>query len=111
MALSAWQIKGHQPLTHEAIYMKKLILSLMTLSALGIMIGAPVQANAREINIGGYQFSDHHLPRGNARYAVYFKTERQKHWQYKGEYGNRFEAEYSANRLRDRGYVARIDRY
>ena len=91
--------------------MKKLILSLMTLSALGIIIGAPVQANAGEINIGGYHFSDRHLPRGNARYAVYFKRDHHKHWQYKGEYGTRFEAEYSANRLRDRGYTARIDRY
>ena len=91
--------------------MKKLILSLMTLGALGIVIGAPIQANAGEINIGGYHFSDRHLPRGNSRYAVYFKTEHQKYWQYKGEYGTRFEAEYSANRLRDRGYIARIDRY
>jgi hypothetical protein len=91
--------------------MKKLLLSLITLSALGITIGVPVQANAREFNIGGYHFSDRHIPRGNSRYAVYFKTERQKYWQYKGEYGTRFEAEYSANRLRDKGYIARIDRY
>jgi hypothetical protein len=91
--------------------MKKLILSLMTVSALGIMIGAPVKANAGEINIGGYHFSDPRIPSHRSRYGVYFKTQKQKFWQFKGEYGTRFEAEYSANRLRDKGYIARIDRY
>jgi hypothetical protein len=90
--------------------MKKLILSLMTLSTLGIAIAIPLSvnnANAVEINIGGYRFSD----RQGAKYAVYYKTQHQKRWQFKGDYGTRFEAEFAARRLRYNGYIARIDRY
>ncbi len=87
--------------------MKKLILSLMTLSALGIVIAAPLNANAVEINVGGYRFSD----RQSSKYAVYYKTQYQKRWQFKGDYGTRFEAEFAARRLRHNGYIARIDRY
>lgn len=87
--------------------MKKLIVSLMTLSALGIVIAAPLNANAIEINVGGYRFSD----RQSSKYAVYYKTQSQKYWQFKGDYGTRFEAEFAARRLRYNGYIARIDRY
>lgn len=87
--------------------MQKLILSLITLSTLGIVIAAPFNANAFEINVGGYHFSD----RQSSKYAVYYKTQYQKHWQFKGNYGTRVEAEYAVHRLRNNGYIARIDRY
>jgi hypothetical protein len=72
--------------------MKNLIFSLITVSTLGIAIAAPLKANAVEVNVG-------------------YKTPYQKHWQFKGEYGSRVEAEFSARRLRYDGYIARIDRY
>jgi hypothetical protein len=90
--------------------MKKLILSLMTLSTLSVVIAAPLSisnANAGEINVGGYRFSDGQ----NSKYAVYYKTKYQKRWQFKGDYGTRFEAEFAARRLEYNGYIARIDRY
>jgi hypothetical protein len=91
--------------------MKKLILSLVAASTLGIAISAPLnQANAGEVNIGGYHFNTDSL-RQNGRYAVYYKTSYQKHWKFKGEYGTRVEAEFSARRLRYNGYIARIERY
>jgi hypothetical protein len=90
--------------------MKNLIFSLITVSTLGIAIAAPLKANAVEVNVGGYHFDSHSL-RQSAKYAVYYKTPYQKHWQFKGEYGSRVEAEFSARRLRYDGYIARIDRY
>jgi hypothetical protein len=91
--------------------MKKLILSLITVSTLGIAIAAPLnQANAGEVNIGGYHFNTDSF-RQSAKYAVYYKTPYQKYWKFKGEYGTRVEAEFSARRLRYNGYIARIDRY
>jgi hypothetical protein len=91
--------------------MKKLILSLVAASTLGIAIAAPLnQANAGEVNIGGYHFNTDSF-REKARYGVYYKTQYQKYWQFKGEYGTRVEAEFSARRLRYNGYIARIERF
>jgi hypothetical protein len=90
--------------------MKKRILSLIAASTLGIAIAAPLKAKAVEVNVGGYHFNTNSV-RQNARYAVYYKTPYQKNWKFKGEYGTRFEAEFSARRLRYNGYIARIDRY
>ncbi|HEY9824294.1 MAG TPA: hypothetical protein V6D19_02535 [Stenomitos sp.] len=87
--------------------MKKLILALMTLSAVGAAIATPLQAQAFDINIGGYHITDH----DNTRYAVYYRWATFMPWKLKGTYGTRFEAEYALHKLQNNGYYAFIERH
>ncbi len=91
--------------------MKKVIVAILSLAALGTTLSAPLMANAFEIKIGEHSFSDRYGHRSAYRYVVYFRKHFYDHWKVKGDYGSRHEAEYALRRLQDNGYVARIDRY
>jgi hypothetical protein len=91
--------------------MKKVMVTLLSLAALSTTLAAPLMANAFEVKIGDHTFSDRYGHRSAHRYVVYFRKHSYNSWQYKGEYSSRYEAEYASQRLQDRGYLARIDRY
>jgi hypothetical protein len=91
--------------------MKKVMVAILSLAALGTTLTAPLMANAFEIKIGGHSFSDQYGHRSDHRYVVYFRKHSYDRWKLKGDYGSRYEAEYALHRLQDNGYLARIDRY
>jgi hypothetical protein len=91
--------------------MKKVMVSILSLAALGTTLAAPLMANAFEIKIGEHRFSDRYGYRSDYRYVVYFRKHSYDSWKVKGDYGSRFEAEHALHKLQDKGYYARIDRY
>jgi hypothetical protein len=90
--------------------MKKVIVALLSLTALGITLTAPMVSNAFEINIGGHRFSDRYGYRSDKVYAVFFRKHYLDRWKLKGNYGSRYEAEYAQHKLQDKGYLAYIER-
>ena len=88
--------------------MKKVIVSLISLAALGTVLSAPLMASAQTIRIGDrgslISFRDHDV------YIVLYRRHRHSDWNYYGSFENRHRAERVADRLEDRGYIARIER-
>jgi hypothetical protein len=100
----------HQFLRKEVLIMKKAIVSLISLAALGTVLATPLIASAQVIRIGNngsfISFGDH----DDEVYIVLYRRHRHSDWQYYGSFESRHRAERVADRLEDRGFTARIER-
>ncbi|MCG9889506.1 MAG: hypothetical protein MH252_00345 [Thermosynechococcaceae cyanobacterium MS004] len=90
--------------------MNKFILTILTVAALGTTLSAPLIANAREFRLAE---ADHAIGFRNLTsnsYQVLFRRNHRQAWQFYAYYGNRFQAEKAAFRLRRDGYRAYVER-
>ncbi|MCG9889810.1 MAG: hypothetical protein MH252_01890 [Thermosynechococcaceae cyanobacterium MS004] len=94
--------------------MKKVVLALLSVAALGTTLSAPFAANAREVRIDlpGRRDISIDLPgdRRDRSYDVLYRRNRRSGWQYYGTYDSRFRAERAAWRLERQGYRAYVER-
>ncbi len=90
--------------------MKKAIVTLLSVAALGTVLSAPLIANAND-----FRRDDHDAPMGfrerhHRVYEVYYRRHRHSEWDYYGSYNSRFRAEKASFHLRLKGYMAYVER-
>jgi hypothetical protein len=90
--------------------MKKIILTLLSVAALGTTLSAPLMANAREFRFGDGDHSIGFRDRNSTSYEVFYRRNRREGWQFYGYYNSRFQAEKAAFRLQLKGYRAYVER-
>jgi hypothetical protein len=90
--------------------MKKVILTLLTVAALGTTLSASLMANARQFRLaeGDRAIGFRHLTSNS--YQVLYRRNNRQDWQFYAYYGNRFDAEKTAFRLRRDGYRTYVER-
>jgi hypothetical protein len=89
--------------------MKKVIVTLLSLTALGIGVVVPLQANAESIHLGYPGLSINLGSRVQRQFNVYYRYDRFDEWQFAGSYRDYDDADYIARKFERRGYVARIE--
>jgi hypothetical protein len=89
--------------------MKKLLVTLISMAALGLGIVIPLQAKAESIQFEhpGFYFQFGH--RVQRQYNVYYRYDPSDEWQFAGAYRDYDDADYAVQRLERRGFIARIE--
>lgn len=94
--------------------MKKSTVTLLSLATIGTtLLTLPVMANAWEVEIGGYRFSDYSVRYRSVRpvtYSVFFRRHSWDSWRFYGSYSDRFYAGDVVQMLEDDGYSAYVER-
>ncbi len=90
--------------------MKKFILTLLTVAALGTTLSAPLMANAREFQIAEADRAIGFRNLTSNSYQLLYRRNNRQDWQFYAYYGNRFDAEKTAFRLRRDGYRTHVER-
>ena len=91
--------------------MKKSTVTLLSLVTIGAtLLTLPVVANAWEVEVGGYRFSDYSIRPRAVSYAVYFRRHSRESWRYYGSYSDRYYAGDVVRMLEDDGYYAYAER-
>jgi hypothetical protein len=98
------KIRDHKEPEEEVLAMKKLIITIVSLTTLGIGIAIPLQAKAEfvQFDYPGISFKLGH-------YNVYYRYDEFDEWQFAGAYRDFDDADYAARRLERRGFIARIE--
>jgi hypothetical protein len=89
--------------------MKKVIVTLLSLTALGIGAAVPLQAQAESIQLGYPGLSINLGHKVQRQFNVYYRYDRFDEWQLAGSYQDYDDADYVARRFERRGYVSRIE--
>jgi hypothetical protein len=91
--------------------MKKSIATLLSFATLGTaLLTLPVAANAWEVEIGGYRFSEDSIRYRQTTYSVFFRRHHRDTWRFYGSYNDRFYAGDVVRMLEDDGYYAYTER-
>lgn len=91
--------------------MKKSTITLLSLATIGTtLLTLPVAANAWEVEIGGYRFSDYSVRYRPVTYSVFFRRHSSDSWRFYGSYNDRFYAGDVVRMLEDDGYYAYSER-
>jgi hypothetical protein len=103
------KIRDYKEPEEEVLAMKKLIITIVSLTTLGIGIAIPLQAKAEfvQFDYPGISFKLGH--RVQRHYNVYYRYDEFDEWQFAGAYRDFDDADYAARRLERRGFIARIE--
>jgi hypothetical protein len=91
------------------------ILPLVALTSFSVAMSLPQKANAHEVRLGFPHprvWRSHIVgPRYNNFYSVYYRRPEVGRWHLAGTYRNPYEAKQVIHRLRQEGYIARVEAY
>lgn len=90
--------------------MKKAIVTLLSVVALGTVLSIPSIANARDFGMDDRDAPMGFRERHHSVYEVYYRRHRHSDWEFYGSYDSRFRAEKASWSLRARGYKSYIER-
>jgi hypothetical protein len=85
------------------------VITLISLTTLGLGMAIPMQAKAESINFGHSGFSIEFGHRYQRQYDVYYRYDRFEEWQLAGSYRYYEDADQVVRRLERRGYRAWIE--